>query len=97
MIRWPWVSRRAFDLVTAECLRLLDEKKSLLIKIENQERALLRSTQTPEAQEYMRRVEPRVYDPNAKPEEPPPGSPWETFAQYYVDLESWTDQQKKVA
>jgi hypothetical protein len=96
-MRLPWVSRMAFDLVTEQCINLLEEKKYLLCKCEHMERALLRSTQTPEAQEYMRRVEPRVYDPNAKPEEPPPGSPWETFAQYYVDLESWTDQQKKVA
>ena len=89
------MSRRAFDIVIAECLRLLDEKKQYLAKIERMERALLKAAPTPEAQEYMRRIEPPPpmnLDP--KPVEPGANAQWDQVAAYYLDLKAWETRHK---
>lgn len=97
-MRWPWVSRVAFDLVTAQCINLLEEKKILLLKIEHLERAIFKAMPTAEAQEYMRRIEPPAppeVDP--EPKEPTVGSPWEAWSDYFVEHEAWTERRKKIA
>ena len=92
---WPWVSRRAFDLVTAECLRLLDEKRQFLAKIDMQERALLRASSSASAQEYMHRLEPKpAPEDDPMPVEPGPNAPWEAEQAYAAAIFAWEDRHK---
>jgi hypothetical protein len=96
--RWPLVSRTAFDIVTAQVVSLLEEKKALILKCENLERAMLKASQQPPAVEYMRRVEPREPGPiDPEPLEPPIGSSWEAMSAYLVEHEEWKERRKKVS
>ena len=92
-IIFPFVSRRAYEWVVIDRARLLEEISSLKAKCEKQENAILRSSQSVAAAEYLRNNEPAAEQTHVI-SPPPPGCSWETYAQYMIEVDEAEQQTK---